>query len=103
MDRNHFYTTMNGEGTLDYELYLNTQKLLTCQKSFDQFCNREELMFQVVHQSEELWMKLIAYTLLDIDDFIAQKNTNRVVTLFGRIGIIMRQLTDALGDRKSVV
>ena len=64
MDRNHFYATMNGEGTLDYELYLNTQKLLTCQKDFKDFCNRDEPMFQIVHQSEELWMKLIACTLL---------------------------------------
>src|SRR5258708_7587758 len=96
MDRNHFYATMNGEGTLDYELYLNTQKLLTCQKPFADFCNRDEPMFQIVHQSEELWMKLIACTLLDIDDFLAQKNTHRVVTLFGRVHMIMRLLIDTL-------
>ena len=34
-------------------------------KPFDKFCNKDELQFQVVHQVEELWMKLIAYTLLD--------------------------------------
>jgi hypothetical protein len=32
MDREHFYATMNGEGTLDYEVYLNTKALLSCQK-----------------------------------------------------------------------
>src|ERR1700682_1338448 len=66
MDRSHFYATMNGEGTLDYELYLNTKALLSCQKDFKEFCNPDELQFQVVHQVEEMWMKLIAYTLLDI-------------------------------------
>jgi len=30
-----------------------------------------------VHQIEELWMKLIAYTLLDIDQYLQQENTNR--------------------------
>ncbi len=54
MDRAYFYSTMNGEGTLDYELYLNTKQLLSCQKEFTDFCNRDELQFQVVHQVEEL-------------------------------------------------
>ncbi|MGB9403524.1 MAG: hypothetical protein WCA98_08290, partial [Candidatus Acidiferrales bacterium] len=65
MDREHFYATMNGEGTLDYELYLNTKSLLACQKDFKDLCNADELQFQIVHQVEELWMKLIGYTLLD--------------------------------------
>src|SRR3984957_894610 len=85
MNREHFYSIMNGEGTLDYELYLNTKTLLSCQSKFDEFCNADELQFQVVHQAEELWMKLIAYTLLDIDDYLQQENTNRVLTLFRRV------------------
>ena len=96
MDRDHFYSIMNGGGTLDYELYLNTKKLLSCQKNFDEFCNRDELQFQVVHQTEELWMKLIGYTLLDIDEFIQQENTNRVVTLFRRVHIAQRLMIEQL-------
>ncbi|MGH9804409.1 MAG: tryptophan 2,3-dioxygenase family protein [Candidatus Acidiferrales bacterium] len=96
MDREHFYATMNGEGTLDYELYLNTKKLLSCQKDFTAFCNRDELQFQVVHQIEELWMKLIGYTLLDIDDYMQQENTNRVLTLFKRVHIALKLMTEQL-------
>ena len=96
MDRKHFYSIMNGEGALDYELYLNTKKLLSCQKDFDQFCNHDELQFQIVHQVEELWMKLIAYTLLDIDEYIQQGNTNRVITLFNRVHLAQRLLIDQL-------
>ncbi len=96
MDRAYFYSTMNGEGTLDYELYLNTKKLLSCQKEFTDFCNRDELQFQVVHQVEELWMKLIAYTLLDIDDYLQQENTNRVITLFRRVHLAQKLMTDQL-------
>jgi tryptophan 2,3-dioxygenase len=96
MDRQHFYSIMSGEGTLDYEIYLNTKALLSCQKDFSAFCNRDELQFQIVHQIEELWLKLVNYTLLDIDDFILQRNTNRVITLFRRVHIALRLMTDQL-------
>jgi tryptophan 2,3-dioxygenase len=96
MDRAHFYSIMNGEGTLDYELYLNTKTLLSCQKDFKEFCNADELQFQIVHQIEELWMKLINYTLLDIDDYLQQENTNRVITLFRRVHIALRLMIDQL-------
>jgi len=96
VDREQFYATMNGEGTLDYELYLNTKQLLSCQKDFHDFCNHDELQFQIVHQVEELWMKLINYTLLDIDDYLQQENTNRVITLFRRVFIALRLMTEQL-------
>jgi tryptophan 2,3-dioxygenase len=96
VDREHFYSIMNGEGTLDYEVYLNTKRLLTCQKDFKDFCNADELQFQVVHQVEELWMKLMGYTLLDIDEYIQQENTNRVLTLFKRVHLAQRLLIDQL-------
>ena len=96
MDREQYYAVMNGEGTYDYELYLNTKQLLSCQKEFHAFCNRDELQFQIVHQVEELWMKLINYTLLDIDDYMQQGNTNRVVTLFRRVHIALRMMIDQL-------
>jgi tryptophan 2,3-dioxygenase len=94
MDREFFYNFMNGEGTLDYELYLNTKQLLHCQKDFAAFCNADELQFQIVHQIEELWMKLINYTLLDIDDYLQQGNTNRVLTLFKRAHIALKLMSD---------
>src|SRR5271154_4118178 len=96
MNREQFYAAMSGEGTLDYEKYLQTKTLLSCQSTFEDLCNADELQFQVVHQVEELWMKLIAYTLLDIDDFIQQENTNRVVTLFRRVHIALRLMINQL-------
>src|SRR6516164_1071303 len=87
---------MGGEGTLDYELYLNTKTLLSCQSKFADFCNKDELQFQIVHQIEELWMKLIAYTLLDIDEYLQQQNTNRVLTLFRRVHIAQKLMSEQL-------
>lgn len=96
MDRQHFYSVMNGEGTLDYELYLKTKTLLSCQKDFHEVCNADELQFQIVHQIEELWMKLIGYTLLDIDDYLQQENTNRVLTLFRRVHIAQKLMIEQI-------
>ena len=92
MNREQFYAIMGGEGTLDYELYLNTKALLSCQSKFDELCNADELQFQVVHQVEELWMKLIAYTLLDIDEYLQAQNTNRVLTLFRRVHLTQKMM-----------
>jgi len=94
VNREQFYAIMGGEGTLDYELYLNTKALLTCQTKFEELCNADELQFQIVHQVEELWMKLIAYTLLDIDEYMLQENTNRVITLFRRVHAAQRLMIE---------
>lgn len=96
MDREHLYEIMIGQGDTDYETYLNTKKLLMCQKAFSEFCNADELQFQIVHQSIELLMKLMGYTLMDIDDYLKQRCTNRVVTLFRRVHICLRLMTEHL-------
>ncbi len=96
MDREHFYRLMSGDGTLDYEVYLNTPQILSAQKPFDALCNGDELQFQIVHQVEELWMKLAAWTLLDIDERMAARETHRVVTLFRRVHMILELMTEQL-------
>ena len=47
-----------GEGESDYERYLRTDALLELQKTPDEQVHRDELLFQTVHQSSELWLKL---------------------------------------------
>ncbi|HEY8104306.1 MAG TPA: tryptophan 2,3-dioxygenase family protein [Gaiellaceae bacterium] len=49
---------LTGEGESDYERYLNTDALLALQKTADEWVHRDELLFQTVHQSSELWLKL---------------------------------------------
>jgi tryptophan 2,3-dioxygenase len=97
MNRSTYYDMLCAPESLDYERYLSTQKLLACQKPFEALCNADELQFQIVHQVEELWMKLIAYTLLDIDEYLQADDARRVVTLFGRCNTIMKLMTDQLG------
>jgi tryptophan 2,3-dioxygenase len=52
-----------GKGASDYERYLRTDDLLSLQKSPDTFSHKDEMLFLVVHQSEELMMKGAAWEL----------------------------------------
>ena len=47
-----------GKGASDYERYLRTDELLALQKTPEEMVHRDELLFQTVHQSSELWLKL---------------------------------------------
>src|ERR671939_897046 len=47
-----------GEGASDYERYLRTDDLLALQKPPEERSHPDELLFQTVHQSSELWLKL---------------------------------------------
>ena len=53
-----------GTAGSDYERYLRTDELLALQKTADEVAHRDEHLFQAVHQSSELWLKL-ACTELD--------------------------------------
>ena len=48
---------LSGAGGSDYERYLRTDELLGLQKTPDEWVHRDELLFQTVHQSSELWLK----------------------------------------------
>src|ERR1700751_2237080 len=46
-----------GTGASDYERYLRTDELLSLQKTEEERVHHDELLFQTVHQSSELWLK----------------------------------------------
>jgi tryptophan 2,3-dioxygenase len=52
-----------GKGASDYERYLRTDELLALQKTADEFLHKDEMTFQVVHQSSELLLKGVAWEL----------------------------------------
>jgi tryptophan 2,3-dioxygenase len=52
-----------GKGASDYERYLRTDELLSLQKRPEQLLHKDELTFQVVHQSSELLLKGAAFEL----------------------------------------
>jgi tryptophan 2,3-dioxygenase len=55
-----FPPILPGEGASDYERYLRTDALLSLQKRPEEQAHRDELLFQTVHQTSELWLNLAA-------------------------------------------
>jgi tryptophan 2,3-dioxygenase len=53
-----FQPVLPGAGASDYERYLRTDELLALQKTPGERAHHDELLFQTVHQSSELWLKL---------------------------------------------
>ena len=70
----HLKPILPGEGGSDYERYLRTDELLSLQKTADEWIHRDELLFQSVHQTSEIWLKLAwneaeeATRLIEADD-----------------------------------
>jgi len=62
-----------GTAASDYERYLRTDELLALQKVPGAMVHRDELLFQTIHQTSELWLKLACFEaegaieLLDAD------------------------------------
>ncbi|MFP2908700.1 tryptophan 2,3-dioxygenase family protein [Pyxidicoccus sp. 3LFB2] len=55
-----------GRGELDYEVYLKTPTLLSLQAGEGERVAHDELLFQVVHQAQELWLKLASREAVEV-------------------------------------
>jgi tryptophan 2,3-dioxygenase len=96
MQKEKFYKMIENPEMLDYGVYLQCDKLLDCQKPIADLSTADELQFQIVHQVEELWMKLICFTLVDILDYMQKQEHYRVLTLFARVHKLQRMMVDQL-------
>ncbi|MFN7029592.1 MAG: tryptophan 2,3-dioxygenase, partial [Sphingopyxis sp.] len=67
LDKTDIHARLEAPVLKDYGVYLAVDRLLACQKPLGQLVTPDELQFQIVHQVEDLWMKLAAFTLADID------------------------------------
>jgi tryptophan 2,3-dioxygenase len=56
---------LEGRGATDYERYLRTDELLSLQRRPEEQVHHDELLFQTVHQTSELWLKF-ATTEVDV-------------------------------------
>ena len=78
-----------GRGATDYERYLRTDELLSLQKRPDEMAHRDELLFQVIHQASELWLKLACVEIDEAAASVGGDDAWRAVRL-------MRRATGAL-------
>ncbi len=80
-----------GTAPSDYERYLRTDELLSLQKTPEEWNHRDELLFQTVHQTSELWLKLACS---EVDEAIEAEPAQALRTL-GRAALCIRYVIDA--------
>src|SRR6476469_972861 len=85
-----------GPGASDYERYLRTDELLALQKTPEEMVHRDELLFQTVHQSSELWLKLAVFETEEAIARIGDDDLVLAVRLLGRANHCVIFTTDAL-------
>lgn len=54
---------LEGEGETDYERYMRVPALLRLQKDPEEMAHPDERLFQTIHQSFEIWCKMVLYEL----------------------------------------
>jgi tryptophan 2,3-dioxygenase len=85
-----------GDAPSDYERYLRTQELLALQKSAGEWVHRDELLFQTVHQSSELWLKLAWNEVEEATRLVADGDIAAANRLLRRANHCLELVTAAL-------
>jgi tryptophan 2,3-dioxygenase len=85
-----------GTAGSDYERYLRTDELLALQKTADEVVHRDEHLFQAVHQSSELWLKLACTELDQATAFVAADGVVAATRLLRRSIDCMELVTGQL-------
>jgi tryptophan 2,3-dioxygenase len=85
-----------GEARSDYERYLSTDELLALQKTADEWVHRDELLFQVVHQSSELWLKLAWNDTAAAAELVRSADISGALRLLRRATMCLRFITSQL-------
>lgn len=85
-----------GRGASDYERYLRTDELLSLQKTPDEMAARDELLFQTVHQSAELWMKLAGFEIEEAVSLIERREPAPAIRLLRRAVACLVFITEQL-------
>lgn len=85
-----------GPGETDYERYLRTDELLALQKTPAEVVHHDEHLFQAVHQSSELWLKLACTELETAAGSIDRDEVARGVRLVRRANDAMSLIIDHL-------
>ena len=87
---------LEGKGGSDYERYLRTDELLSLQKTPEEQAHRDELLFQTVHQSSELWLKLASNETAEAAALVEREEIAGALRLLRRAGLALQLITGQL-------
>ena len=93
-DRNR--PILPGTAATDYERYLRTDELLALQKAPHEVVHRDEHLFQTVHQSSELWLKLACLEIEQATALLTADGVAAAVRLLRRANDCLTLITDQL-------
>jgi tryptophan 2,3-dioxygenase len=85
-----------GSAATDYERYLRTDELLSLQKTPGEVTHRDEHLFQTVHQSSELWLKLACLELEAATALVERDAAGGAVRLLRRANDCISLITGQL-------
>jgi tryptophan 2,3-dioxygenase len=85
-----------GRGASDYERYLHTDELLSLQKPPEERVHHDELLFQTVHQSSELWLKLGTTEVDEAAACLERGETAPAIRLLRRAALCLQYVTSQL-------
>jgi tryptophan 2,3-dioxygenase len=85
-----------GDAASDYERYLRTDDLLALQKTPDEQSHPDELLFQTVHQSSELWLKLATFEVERATGHVRNGEPAAALRLLRRSAICLQFITRQL-------
>lgn len=77
--------------SLSYGEYLGLDKILDAQKPLT--CQHDEMMFIIVHQTSELWMRLFRHELTGVLECVQKDNLDPSFKMLARISRVQTQLT----------
>lgn len=80
----HSGPVLGGEGDTDYERYLHVPELMQLQKDPADMAHPDEMMFTMVHQSFELWLKLVQFEMARMKGYLDQGDLYTTVRLLRR-------------------
>jgi tryptophan 2,3-dioxygenase len=91
-----FAPILPGPGGSDYERYLRTDELLALQKLPKERAHHDELLFQTVHQSSELWLKLAWNEVEAATEHLGRGEIAPALRLLRRSSLCLKLVTEQL-------
>ncbi len=85
-----------GKGATDYERYMHVDELLALQKPHGELAHPDEVLFQTIHQSWELWCNLVCFELARVADLMDEDRWATAVRLLRRCRKAIHANTAAL-------
>jgi tryptophan 2,3-dioxygenase len=85
-----------GRGELDYEVYVRTRELLALQTPADELVVPEELLFIVMHQTQELWLKCAVFECANLVERLDGNKLFPALESLDRIVYIVQILRDQI-------